>query len=222
MIDLHLGRYALGVSIAAILVGCFGSQPGVGTPGAVTQNAAHRVAPQTSYGNCPQYSGGTGILSDGDFSQAANPGNHNITYYKGAVFAPAWKVSKGNIDFNGTTYWDLDGLCSVDLDGFNTVGGIVTNAFSTKKNATYTVSFVMSGNPDGPPTVKKMKVQVGSQFTIFTWDTSNGHDVRHGVFATETWKFTASRLTAVKFASQDPPGSGCGAVIGGVSVTKAP
>lgn len=68
--------------------------------------------------DCPALSGGTGILTDGDFSQTADPESNNPTYYKGHVFAPNWVVYKRNIDFNGSTYWDMAGLCSVDLDGY--------------------------------------------------------------------------------------------------------
>jgi hypothetical protein len=41
--------------------------------------------------------GGTGILPDGDFSQAIDPEQKGPTYKKGYVFAPDWEISKGNI-----------------------------------------------------------------------------------------------------------------------------
>ena len=201
---------------ASLLAGCGGSPP-PSAPGAVPQGRVQRA---TTYGSCPTVPGGTGILPDGDFSQAMNPGDHNLTPSKGTVFAPDWKVSKGNIDFNGTTYWDMDGLCSVDLDGDLTVGGIESSAFHAGKG-TYTLSFVMSGNGHCSPTVKTMKVSIDRQFTTFTWNTASGYDVQNGDYATETWGFYAKPpLSVLKFVSEDPKGSGCGIVIAGLSITK--
>ncbi len=172
-----------------------------------------------SYGYCPALPGGTGILPDGDFSQALNPGDHNITPNKGVVFAPGWKVSKGNIDFNGTTYWDMDGLCSVDLDGDLTVGGIKSSAFKARKG-TYTLTFVMSGNGHCGTPLKTMKIAIDKQFTTFTWNTSSGYDVQDGDYATETWQFQAKPLSVLAFTSEDPKGTGCGVVIAGIAITK--
>jgi len=202
-----------------MLAGCSGAQPMIASK-ATTASTSHARTTSTSYGNCPAVQGGTGILPDGDFSEAMNPGDHNITPNKGTVFAPDWEVSKGNVDFNGTTYWDMDGLCSVDLDGDLTVGGIKSSAFRTKKVGTYKLSFVMSGNGHCSPTIKTMKISVDHQFATFTWDTASGYDVQNGDYATEAWQFYGRPLSTLHFVSQDPPGSGCGIVIAGMAVTQ--
>lgn len=180
---------------------------------------AHARRGTTSYGNCPALQGGTGVLPDGDFSQALDPGDHNLTPSKGTVFAPDWEVSKGNIDFNGSTYWDMDGLCSVDLDGYLTVGGIKSSAF-TAKPGTYTLSFVMSGNGHCSPAIKKMRITLDNQFATYTWNTASGNDVQDGDYATETWQVYLKRLSMLRFVSQDPRGSGCGVVIAGMALTQ--
>ncbi|HEY3675985.1 MAG TPA: hypothetical protein VGK84_08315 [Candidatus Tumulicola sp.] len=59
------------------------------------------------------------------------------------TFAQGWKLTHRDIDFNGTTFWDMDGYCSVDLDG-NAAGGIVTSPFATQRGAKYDVSFSCS------------------------------------------------------------------------------
>jgi hypothetical protein len=200
-----------------VLAGCGGN--GAAVPlGAMAQSRAHQSS--SSYGYCPAVQGGTGILPDGDFSQAMNPGDHNITPEKGTVFAPDWVVSKGNIDFSGSTYWDMDGLCSVDLDGYETVGGIKSSAFRAKKGGQYTLSFVMSGNGHCLPTIKTMKISIDKQFTTFNWNTASGNDVQDGDYAAESWNFTAKASSILTFVSQDPPGSGCGMVIAGMAITK--
>jgi hypothetical protein len=175
--------------------------------------------------NCPPAPGGSGILPDGDFSQAPQPGgNGDVVYYSGQVFAPAWQVANGSIDFNSTTFWNMAGLCSVDLDGLS-AGGIVTSAFGTIRGASYTVTFLLSGNGccggGNPPVIKTMKVQAAGQFAVFTWDTSNNNDVEHGIYAQRTWRFTGrSSLTNLQFISQDNQTSTRGAVVAAISVTR--
>jgi hypothetical protein len=208
----------LASTIAFAVAGC--ASAGSGTSSAVPLRAASQHGASTSYGYCPAVQGGTGILPDGDFSQALNPGDHNLTPDKGTVFAPGWIVSKGNIDFNGTTYWDMDGLCSVDPDGDLTVGGIKSSAFRAKRDGRYTLSFVMSGNGHCAPTIKTMKISIDKQFTTLTWNTAGGNDVQDGDYAAESWTFIAKPLSVLTFNSQDPPGSGCGVVIAGIAIAK--
>jgi hypothetical protein len=172
-------------------------------------------------GNCPALPGGTGALPDGDFSQAIDPGDNNLTVSKGTAFAPDWIVAQGNVDFNGSTYWDIGGYCSIDLDGLNVVGAIATNPFQTFRGRTYTVSFLLSGNGGAPPTVKTMTLIANKHFTQFTWDTSNNNDVEHGARQWESWSFrSGGGPVDLEFLSTDPPGSGRGMVVAAISVVR--
>jgi hypothetical protein len=181
----------------------------------------HVAVQLTQSGNCPALKGGTGMLPDGDFSQALDPGDINLTVSQGTAFAPSWIVALGNVDFNGSTYWDMGGYCSVDLDGFNTVGAVATNSFRTSRGKTYIVSFLMSGNGGAPPTIKTMTLIANRHFTAFTWDTSNNNDVEHGVTQWETWSFrSGGGPVTLEFLSTDPPGSGRGIVVAAVSVVR--
>ena len=103
MNNLRFSRSPLCVSLAAaMLAGCGGSQPAIGVAGAMPQSVAMSHVRTTSGSeDCPALPEGTGILPDGDFSQAIDPEQKGPTYKKGYVFAPDWEVSKGNIDFNG-------------------------------------------------------------------------------------------------------------------------
>jgi hypothetical protein len=207
-------RRALAVVALGTIAGC-GESQALATPA-----ATNGIRATTSSGNCPALSGGTGILSDGDFSQAADPGDHFYDHSRGYAFAPDWKVSKGIVDFAGSTLWDLDGLCSVDTDGYM-AGGIKTSAFALKRGASYTLSFVLSGNGACAPTVKTLKVSVGRQFTTYTWNTSGGNDVQNGDYATEAWKFNGAKgFSTLTLTSQDPKKSSCGPVVGGMAITK--
>jgi hypothetical protein len=210
-----MNRY-LSLLAALSFAGCagFGSQ-GSAVPTQIAP-ANSRVNPAT---NCPKLSGGTGLLSDGDFSQATQPSSY-MGFNKGQSFAPSWRrVTKGAIKLVSSTYWNVNGLCSIDLDG-GTAGTITHNGVTTTVNSKYTVTFYLSGNGDGGPAIKTLKLSAASVSKTFTWDTSNGNDPRHGKYAKKSWTFTAVKTgTSVKFASLDPPGT-YGPVIAGISVKK--
>jgi hypothetical protein len=106
-------RFVLAACTATILLGgC------AGTSSTLPKDA---LQPATGSGCgsqcCPVLPGGTGILVDGDFSQGVDLGSKWNHVFKGDVLAPEWIVSKGNINFYGSTAWNVDGFCSVDLDG---------------------------------------------------------------------------------------------------------
>jgi hypothetical protein len=213
-------RFGLLLPALALLAGCAGSSSGSLQTSLVPSTS--RSLPLASSGHCPQYPKGSGLLSDGDFHQAKNPGANYLTFSKGQSLAPWWKVTKLNINFVGTMFWNFDGLCSVDLDGQSAVGGVAHHSFATKKGALYTVSFLMSGNSYCAATVKKMKVVAGNKSILFKWDTTGGHSVQYGKVARRHFQFTAAAsTTSLVFDSLDQAGSGCGPVIGALAVTKS-
>ena len=200
---------------AVSLAGCAANFGPNGPAPASPAQSAESIHPAT---NCPKLSGGTGMLTDGDFSQASQPAS-TLGFNKGQSFAPGWHVTKNSIDFVSSTYWNMDGLCSVDIDGGSS-GAFAHKSFATSAGAKYTVTFFLSGNGDGGPAVKTLKVSAAGQSSTFTWDTSGGNDPRHGKYAKKTWSFTAAKTkTTLTFTSLDPT-SAYGAVIAGVSVKK--
>ena len=67
-----------------------------------------------------------------------------------------WTVDAGSVDWIGT-YWPAqDGAMSIDMSGVD--AGTLSQTFETTIGNTYTVSFLLSGNPAGPPTVKTLDV----------------------------------------------------------------
>jgi hypothetical protein len=199
------------------LAGCMGAPPMTPSPFGATSAAAMR--PLSGSAHCPRYRNGTGILADGDFHEATNAGGTYFTFSKGQKLAPDWTVTLLNIDLAGTTFWNLDHLCSVDLDGESAVGGIAHRPFPTRKGAAYKLTFLLSGNDYCGPNVKKMRVSVGNQNVVFKWNDSNGHSVENGKFAQRYLNFKAVGSTStLKFTSLDTAGSGCGPVIGAIAV----
>jgi len=176
---------------------------------------------QESRADCPVWSGGTGILADGDFSRTTDPGTGFPTYQRGVHFAPDWRVTGRTIDFAGSSAWKQNtGYCSIDLDGTPGPGGIRHSAFATQPNEPYSVTFLFSGNGSCAPTIKSMLVSAANQSTTFTWDITNGNDAQHGVWLPESWTFRANATTTtLAFQSQDAPGN-CGPVVAAISVTQ--
>lgn len=214
-------RFVLAVCSAAILLGSCASTSSTMPPG-TTPDAIHR-ATGSGCGSqcCPGLPGGSGILQDGDFSQGTDLGDKWDHVFKGDVFAPDWIVSKRNINFYGSTAWNVDGLCSVDLDGTPGPGGIAHDLFETKQGQQYSVTFFFSGNGACGPTVKKMHVKAAKQSEDLTWDTSGGRTAQNGFWSEEAFQFTASNATTkLRFNSQDRPRSDCGPVVAGISVNS--
>lgn len=211
-------RFALSAFITAILLGSC-----AGASSTIPNGATSDFRPLTGSGCgskcCPSLPGGTGILTDGDFSQGIDLGSKWNHVFKGDVFAPNWIVSKSNINFYGSTAWNIDGLCSVDLDGTPGPGGIAHDFFATQVGAQYSVTFLFSGNGACRTTAKKMQVEAAKQSEDFTWNTSGGKDAQNGYWSEEVFQFSAiNSMTRVRFNSKDHPPSNCGPVVAGVSV----
>jgi Protein of unknown function (DUF642) len=213
---------AIGSSLAVVVSLALGSAP---DPSSANPRAAHVARPMSSQ-NCPAYPGGTGLLTDGDFSEAPDPGDSWPTFNKRQVFAPHWRVAKRNIDFYGTLGWGYNaGLCSVDLDGWN-AGGIEHRGVPTTQGAHYSLTFLFSGSSvpgcrSVSPQVKTVVVSAASQSQTFTWDTANGNTVENDLWAMESFTFVAqASRTTVKLKSTDAKDSNCGPVVAAIAVTQ--
>jgi hypothetical protein len=177
-------------------------------------------------GDCPSYAGGTGILEDGDFSKAPDPGSGIRRAGFPNTLAPQWDVTHATVDLYGSTAWNGGpGYCSVDLDGAHR-GAIEHATFATVPHQKYSVTFLFSGHGQtgcgrGETLEKVLVVEAAGFAQLFTWNTANGNDAEHGVWAAETWTFEAyAHRTFLHFRSLDHKHSSCGPVVAAVSVTK--
>lgn len=170
-------------------------------------------------GLCPAAPGGTGLLTDGDFSGAQWPGVLK-TYSAGQEFAPDWLVMEATIDLNGSYFQTPNGLCSVDLDGTPGYGEIRHESIPVTIGQTYTVSFLFSGNGGGPPLVKHCRIRADFQYRNYSWDIRHNHDAQHGVWSQQSWSFTARGTgTWLRFDSLDETGGQDGCVVADVVLT---
>ena len=134
----------------------------------------------------------TGAYFDnGSGFQQLNAPNASIT---------GWTVDAGSVDWIGT-YWPAqEGSKSIDMSGVE--AGTLSQAFATTIGNTYNVSFQLSGNPAGDPTVKTLEVSAtGGTVGLYSYDVT-ANDLTHMNWRPETYSFLAtSANTTLSFVS---------------------
>jgi choice-of-anchor C domain-containing protein len=134
----------------------------------------------------------TGTYVDGGSGfEQLNTGDTSIT---------GWTVDAGSVDWI-RTYWPAqDGSMSIDMSGAD--AGTISQTLATTIGNTYTVSFFLSGNPAGPPTVKTLDVSAtGGATASYTYDVT-GNDLTNMNWTPETYTFLAtSASTTLSFVS---------------------
>ena len=111
-----------------------------------------------------------------------------------------WSVDAGSVDWVGTYWPAAEGAMSIDMSGAD--AGTLSQTFETTIGNTYTVAFLLSGNPAGLPPVKTLEVSAtGGAVGIYTHDTT-GTDLTSMVWAPQTYEFLAtSESTTLTFRS---------------------
>jgi choice-of-anchor C domain-containing protein len=129
-----------------------------------------------------------------------------------------WTVSAGSIDLiNG--YWNAaDGNQSIDLSG-NSRGAIQQTVNASA--GSYRLTFALSGNSDGPPTIKTVVVSIGgvsSQFS-FTTPANNNNNM---LWVTETLDFSlpTSGNAVLSFQDISDGQSAYGAALDNIILTE--
>jgi choice-of-anchor C domain-containing protein len=129
-----------------------------------------------------------------------------------------WTVDAGSVDWIGT-YWPApEGAMSIDMSGAD--AGTLSQTFDTTIGNTYTVSFLLSGNPVGGDPIKTLDVSAtGGAVANYTHDTS-GTDLTNMVWTAQTYTFLAtSASTTLSFISTTP--GAFGPAIDNVVVTES-
>jgi uncharacterized protein DUF642 len=132
-----------------------------------------------------------------------------------------WLVTGASVDLIGAFWQSPTGPSptngSVDLDG-DAPGGVEQTIFGLTSGKTYTLSFSLSGNPDGAPATKSVDVSIGSVLDDNFTYTIGTNTHANMMYVLETVTFTAGASNTLSFASQDV-GTPFGPVIGGVSIS---
>jgi choice-of-anchor C domain-containing protein len=161
-------------------------------------------------------------LLDGSFETGAGTIPTGLyTTVAGGSSIGTWKVTGGGVEWVGTYWSAANGIASVDLDG-NSPGGIREPISGLTVGQEYAVTFDLSGNPDGGPTLKQVAVKVGSSpVSYFSYQLGLATHANMA-YIPETLGFTATGATEVlSFASYKTPGA-YGPVIDNVSVSAVP
>jgi choice-of-anchor C domain-containing protein len=128
-----------------------------------------------------------------------------------------WTVDAGSVDWVSTYWPPQDGAMSIDMSGAN--AGTLSQTFETTIGNTYTVSFQLSGNPEGSPTVKTLEVSAtGAAVGLYSYDVT-GNDLLTMNWRAETYTFLAtSANTTLTFVSTSA--TAFGPAIDNVAVTE--
>ncbi len=146
----------------------------------------------------------TNIASNGSFENGTDPGSFTTVNAGDSTTITGWTVNSGSVDYIGSYWQASDGSRSIDLDG--NAQGSISQVLTTVSGDTYTVTFDLSGNPDGAPTVKTVQVgATGGTPQNFTYNTvANGTTHSNMAYKNQSYTFTAnSASTTLTFASQD-------------------
>lgn len=155
---------------------------------------------------------------NGDFELGTNPGADFLTLGTSATDITGWTVTSGAVDYIGD-YWEAgSGSRSVDL---NAVGaGTISQTFDTIAGQTYSVDFLLSGNPVLGAGSKILQVAAtGNAAADYSFDTT-GHSVTSMGWAGRVYEFTAlGASTTLSFASL--VGSAAGPALDNVRIAPA-
>ena len=142
------------------------------------------------------------VGTNGSFEVGTPPGSYT-THSAGDPDITGWTIDSGSVDYIGSYWQASDGERSIDLNGLE--AGTISQTFPTVIGATYDVTFDLSGNPDGLPSMKEVSVSAtGAAPSSFFYDTSvEGNTHASMEWNQEMYSFVATAVsTTLSFESQ--------------------
>jgi len=171
------------------------------------------AAPATA--NTTSHPCGPNLIANGSFERGTTPGSY-LTIKTDSSDIDDWTVSKGTVDVVGSLWPASDGDRSIDLDG--TTFGAISQRIKTDPDKTYVVTFDLSGNGYGAPTIKMMRVSANDDGTKYSFDDSKRPYHNMG-WQAHAWRFVAKeKSTTIEFESLDTESGYFGPVIDNVRV----
>lgn len=162
-------------------------------------------------------SGLANLVADPGFELGAVSGPFQ-TYGGGFITPGGWEVVSGSVDLIKGYWQPAGGSQSLDVAG--NLSGTIRQTLATAANTQYLLTFDLSGNPDGGPTIKTVRVDFGGSQQDFTFDIT-GITKANMQWKTQSWWVTAAGAsTVLQFA--DLGGTGYGSALDNVSVTPVP
>jgi len=142
----------------------------------------------------------------------------------GSIFG--WTVSSGSVDYIGSYWQASEASRSIDLNGFEK--GSISQTLTTTAGWTYTITFSMSGNPDGvaddthpyfSPAEKKMSVTAAAGTPQTYTYTTGANTLDDMQYATHTFSFTATGASTELVIASEIQGA-FGPVVDNVRITE--
>lgn len=160
-------------------------------------------------------------ITNGGFEEPAVSGGNGLDRYNsGSGSLTGWTIDSGNIDLIGSFWEASEGDQSVELNG--TGAGSISQAITgLTSGASYTLSFDLAGNPNGPD-IKVVDVGVSGLVTQFSFD-SSGQSATDMGWLTQSVSFLAGSDTeTISFASVSSEHDGFqGPAIDNVSLSES-
>jgi choice-of-anchor C domain-containing protein len=109
------------------------------------------------------------LVTNGGFETGTEPGAFTQVNALGTNITN-WTVVSGSVDYIGSYWAASEGTKSIDMSGSE--AGSISQDISTVPGQFYTVTFDLSGNPDGGDSLKTLDVTTVGVPMIFTYDTN--------------------------------------------------
>ncbi|MCA8884701.1 MAG: choice-of-anchor C family protein [Rhodobacteraceae bacterium] len=136
----------------------------------------------------------------------------------GDMSITGWTVGGSAVDWISTLWTPAEGARSVDLNG-SSPGSLAQVLMSLVVGTSYDVTFALSGNPGGGPTIKALNVAVGNENADYTYDVTGNSFVNMN-WAYRTFTFIADAPSeTLTFTSLD--NGAYGPAIDDVSIARS-
>ena len=149
------------------------------------------------------------------------PGFEEFTPTPGTPI-PGWLIGGNSVDLTNDHWQAEDGSQSLDLAG--SAPGSVAQTVTTVVGETYTLSWWMAGNPDGPPADVEKTMAVdwdGTQVAEPSFNITGDTDASMGWVEGQVNVTATSTSSTVDFADESEASTAFGAVIDNVSLLPA-
>jgi choice-of-anchor C domain-containing protein len=157
---------------------------------------------------------------NGSFESGIDPGSFTTVGAGDSTSITGWTVASGSVDYIGTYWQPGDANRSIDMSG-NEPGSISQTLHGFTVGQQYSLSFLLAGNPDGPPPIKDLRVNIGG----FQQDVAfpEGANTRPAMgWALYSLLFTADSTDPLLQFSSLTGGSPFGAALDNVAVSETP
>jgi choice-of-anchor C domain-containing protein len=131
-------------------------------------------------------------LNNGSFESGTNAGVSVLLSAPDSSAITGWSILNGTVDYIGTRWTAGEGARCLDLNG-TSPATIAQDIIGLVPGISYELSFLMAGNPEGPPATKSLEVSVGSLSQMYSFS-GVGSPANLG-WSQQTMNFTATAAT---------------------------